>query len=268
MRSDKSPAAIPARRRSGRRSLVAPVLAVLLGASLRPATAAVPPDIVILCEPTLRPVLQQVARQWRQQSGGRMRLFSTSTAAALREAGYGARADVVFGAGAELAIAARAQGVLRSDDLIGLWQDSLVLATRTMPATTDAVLPLDRLLGIIGNSRVATIDGSLPPDTLTALELAGAPLARHVDAASSEDAVQMLDSGDVAFALLYATDLAAHRQFRQGATFAPETVAPALVWAGQSSQSRSPEMAHFAEFLKQPEVGRLLEAGGLRRMAP
>jgi molybdate transport system substrate-binding protein len=227
------------------------------------AETGVPPDIVILCEPSLRPMLEDMAKLWRREAKGSLRLFSSSTDAGLKQAGYGARADVIFGAGERAARQAVAQGLLKSDDLIGLWRDRLVLATTGTPSASTRPLAAE-----IGSARIATINGTLTESALQTLSLAGAPLTRHISAADSDDAIALVADGTVTLAILFASDLKAQPRLKAVAAI-PDEMAPAvLVWAGESQQSRSPEMGHFAGFLKETAVQSLIAAYGLEKVSP
>jgi ABC-type molybdate transport system substrate-binding protein len=220
-----------------------------------------PPDIVILSEPTLRPLLVDLDKLWRAKNIGRLRIFTSTTDAALKQAGLGARADVIFGAGAANADAGMAAGLIKSADLIGAWSDPLLLAS-DHPKNKGDDQPIAQ---VIADGPIATITGSLSDQGLAALGLAQALLTRHISAAGSEDAVWLLARGKVSYAVLFASDIKADSHFIALRALPADMAPPRAIWAGESSNARSSEMTRFAAFLKEKAIQDVIAAHGLIR---
>jgi len=238
-------------------------LGLILAAMQAKADSGLPPDIVILSEPTLRPLLVDLDILWRAKNIGQLRIFTSTTDGALKQAGYGARADVIFGAGESNASDAVARGLIKSADLIGLWSDPLLLASDHPASKGDDT----SMTEVIADAPVATITGTLSEEGLTALGLAQAPLARHVSAVGSEDAVWLLAKGKVGYAVLFASDIRAEPHFTALRALPADMAPPRTIWAGESRGARSSEMAHFRAFLQEKATQDMIAAHGLIRIA-
>lgn len=243
-----------------------PILALLSLPGFALAAAAPPPIIVVIGEAELRPMLMELAKNWRQESGGSLQIFISPAAAALKQAAYGARADVIFGAGESIAKEGLDAQLLQSADLIGRWRDPLVLVSNRAALAKENPASLATI--VAGAPRIATLKDSLSEDALGRLGLANAALRRHVSAADSQDGVFLIQDGAVTEAILYASDLKALSGVTKIAVLPDDLAPPVTIWAGIHAGATNPALPRFAEFLQSPATRSLLQSYGLEKIAP
>jgi molybdate transport system substrate-binding protein len=239
----------------------------ILPAGLAHAEFVVAPDVVVYCEPTLRPALAEIAALWRHQTGVPVVLFTSPTAAILEQVGHHARADLVIGEGDDAAAAAAQRQIIEPDTLARLWRNHLVIAASG--ATAEPVTKQDGLAGPDRSARTyAVVDpvvGATGADSRQALSADGlwpSLEGQTVGVVSTADATFLLTEGRVQRAVVYATDVAAV----PGLMVAwPLThgYPPIVYWLAQTHNQLSPKAADFAAFLRQPPAQELARAAGL-----
>ncbi|HXZ02852.1 MAG TPA: substrate-binding domain-containing protein [Stellaceae bacterium] len=242
---------------------------VLAMAALLPAAAAradfiVAPDVVVYCEPTLRPVLAGIAAAWRHDTGVPVHLLTSPTAAMLEQIGHRARADLIIGESDAAAAAAAERRLIKPETRASLWRNRLVVAqAKSAPA------PSGDAAERIGDGPIAIVDppiGSAGSDSrraLAALGLWPALERRTIGTIDTADASFLLAEGRVQRAVLYASDLAAAPGLAAAASL-PDTAYPPIVyWLAQTANALSARTADFAAFLRQPPAAERARAAGL-----
>jgi molybdate transport system substrate-binding protein len=247
---------------------VAPVIALLLLSLPAHAQFVVAPDVVVYCEPTLRPVVAEIAKAWRRESGVPVRLFAAPTAAILEQIGHRARADLIIGEGEAAGAAAAERHIIKPETRRPLWRNRLVVAARGEAAP---LVPAD-LATQLGAAPVAIVDppvGSAGVNSRAALAALGLwpKLERHaVGVIDTADAAFLLTHGTVSFAVLYASDVAASPGFNIAAPLPDAAYPPVLYWMVETQNQLSPETAAFATFLRETPAQQAARAAGLEVM--
>ncbi len=240
---------------------------LVTGAQVAPARAddAVAPDVVVFCEPTLRFAIADVAALWRRQTGVPVRVFTSPTALLLEQLSHHIRSDLVVGEG-DAAAALAVQRQLLNDAPVRAWRNRLVVAELAAGPSP----PVGRnLAALIGTGPIAIVDAPVATagaDSRKALETLGlweAAQSRSVGVVGTDDAAFLLAGGEAKFAMIYATDLAAHPAFRAAGTLPEDSYPPIVYWVAQTSAVRSPNAEKFESFLRQPEAQERLRADGL-----
>jgi molybdenum ABC transporter molybdate-binding protein len=247
---------------------VAPVIALLLLSLPAHAQFVVAPDVVVYCEPTLRPVVAEIAKAWRRESGVPVRLFASPTAAILEQIGHRARADLIIGEGEAAGAAAAERHIIKPETRLPLWRNRLVVAARGEAAP---LVPAD-LATQLGAAPVAIVDppvGSAGANSRAALAALGLwPKLEHhaVGVVDTADAAFLLTHGTVSFAVLYASDVAAGPGFNIAAPLPDAAYPPVLYWMAETQNQLSPETAAFATFLREAPAQQAARAAGLEVM--
>jgi molybdate transport system substrate-binding protein len=250
--------------RSRTRSLAA--LATLLAALwfAAPARADYPPDVVVSCEPTLKPVLAEIAAAFRRQTGIPVILFAAPTASLLEQIGHHARTDLVVGEGEAAADDAARRGLVKPETRAFLWRNRLVVAA---PAGT-ALAPGDAA-SRIGDGEIAVVDppvGTAGADSrraLAALGLWPALQSRTLGTVNTADASFLLTRGKAQRAVLYASDVAAAPALMVAASLPDAAYPPIVYWAAETQHEISTKTADFAHWLRGPAAAERARAAGL-----
>lgn len=247
-----------------RRLLLAAIAIAAIPAAPARAEFIVAPDVVVHCEPTLRPALAAIAAAWRRQTGVPVDLFAAPTASILEQVGHRVRADLIIGEGKAAAADAARRHIIDPPTLVTLWRNRLVAAARASapPGSSDA------LATRIGVGPIAIVDpliGSAGIDTRQALSAAGlwpAIEAHRIGVVGTADASFLLTGGRVEHAVLYASDVAADPGLVVVAPL-PDAYPPIVYWVAETHNKLSPKTVDFAQFLREPPAQERAHSAGL-----
>jgi molybdate transport system substrate-binding protein len=256
---------------SGLRIPALALLAVLASAGIHSASAEnyVAPDVVVLCEPTLEPVVNEIGALWRKRTGVPVRVFASPTALILQQAAHGVRSDIVIAEGDAAAAAATQQEIIKAETRYGGWRNRLVVARQGSTAAAGALSRQSNLLALAGAGPIAIVEapvataGVQSRTALAALGLWEGLQGHSIGVASTEDATFLLDGGPARLAVVYATDVAANRRLSVAATIPDDAYPPIVYWWAETRQMRSDKTDDFAAFLRQAEARERLTAAGL-----
>ena len=233
------------------------------------ADGYVAPDVVVLCESTLQPVIGELGTLWRQRTGVPVRVFASPTALILEQIAHGVRSDLIIAEGDTTANIALQRHLIKAETRFSGWRNRLVVARRGANATVAVLSPQSNLLNRAGAGPVAIVDpavATIGVQTRSALEALGMGNAQRGDfigVASTEDATFLLNGGVARLALVYATDIPENPTLSVAATFPDDAYPPIVYWGAETRQVRSPNADGFAGFLRQPEAQARLTAAGL-----
>lgn len=226
-----------------------------------------PPEVVVFCEPTLTHALGDAAQLWRSRSGVPVIIIGAPTRLLLEEMSHRIRSDLVIGEGDDTAAEARQRELVKPDSEAALWRNRLVIAARASdgngPPIKAGTPPFP------GTGKVALVDPEVATagrDTKLALAASGLAdrlQARVIGTVSTEDAAFLLDNRDADFAVLYRTDLAAHKNFTDAGSLGEESYPPIRYWLGETSALVSPEASKFEAFLHGSEAQAVMRRDGL-----
>jgi|GEM_PF-1228832 molybdate transport system substrate-binding protein len=243
-------------------------LTLLLVAAPAAADYPAAPDVVVFCEPTVRPAIEDVARLWQAQSGVPVRIFTApTTALLLAEIAHHARDDVVIGEGKANAAAARDQQVIKRDSLRPLGRNQLVVAALGRRPAAD--YGGDSLAGMAGKEPIAIVDpwaeaaGAASKQALQSLNLWQKVSAKSIGVVGTADAVFLLKQRQVALAVVYATDVAADPALTVAARLPANSYSPVDYWIAETSRALSPNAGKLIAFMQTAEARHRLRAAGL-----
>jgi molybdate transport system substrate-binding protein len=275
MRDLASNALLPGGARSGPAMRRWPaVLALCLAAMATPAFADYPvaPDVVVFCEPTLRPFVTALGAHFRDETGIPVRVFAAPTWANLAEIARRTRDDVIIGEGEAAAARAAEQHLIKSDTVVRLWRNRLVAAAladdfREARAASPP-RPLD-LASVAGKETIAIVDpavasaGQASERGLRALGLWEAVAAKSIGVVDTADAAFLLSAGKARLVVVYASDASAEPGLAVTDALPADDVAPTIYWAAQTERALSPNSAKFVAFLGRAEVRGWVRDAGL-----
>jgi ABC-type molybdate transport system substrate-binding protein len=246
-----------------RRLLVMAALCAIAASGPARADYPVAPDVVVFCVPTLRQFITALGAQWTREAGIPVRVFAAPNWANLAQLEHHTRDDVIIGEGEAAATKADAENLIKSETLVKLWRNRLVVAARAADLdgarSASPPLPLD-LAAVAGKAPIAIVD---PPAAQAGVEAENSLQAQGVWDAVSAQSIGVVGTGDGAFllsegrvklAVLYASDVAANPDFAVTDTLPDAGGQPIIYWAAQTQRALSPNTAKFLDFLRRADV--------------
>ncbi|HUH84684.1 MAG TPA: molybdate ABC transporter substrate-binding protein [Stellaceae bacterium] len=224
----------------------------------------VAPDVVVYCEPTLRPTLADIAEHWRRTGGAPVHLFSSPTPAMLEQIGHHARADLIIGEGEANADDAARRAIIKPETRHDLWRNRLVVAARKEGEGAPGDLKT-----LIGSGPIAIVDppvglaGADGRQALTALGLWPEVESHAAGVIDTADAVFLLRQHKAALAVVYATDVATTPGLSVAAPLPEDDYPPIRYWVAEAHNVLSPNTSAFAAFLLQPAAQEIARADSL-----
>lgn len=229
-------------------------LAILMvGQSPLLAAPARPP--LILAAASMQESLNAAADAWSATGHPRPTLSFAASSALARQIGAGAPADLFISADEEWMDDVQRRGLLAPRSRATLAGNRLVLIApkeRSLQLAIRANMPLARALGA---SRLAMADpdsvpaGKYGKAALTALGVWPSVAGKVARAENVRAALALVERGEAALGVVYATDARASPKVRVVGTFATSTHPPIRYPIARLAQSRNPEAEGFRRFL-------------------
>jgi molybdate transport system substrate-binding protein len=224
-------------------------------------------DIVVYGEPTLAPALHSLGALWRAKGGSRVHVFVAPTDLSFGQIERDARCDVIFALAGPATDEAARRELFDADSKVTLARNSLVLVARdaagpAAPRDIAAILAGKRLAVANPDRDVAGSYG------VAALRAAGAQFDEAgksvMVAENAAGVLQLLADGKADVGVVYASDAAAHRQFKVLATL-DEANHPAITYVAAEALNADAQSdtEGFLAFLKTPEARAAVAAAGL-----
>jgi molybdate transport system substrate-binding protein len=221
-----------------------------------------PPDLVVFCEPTLRPVLVEIGGLWQSRTGTPVRVIAAPTLLLIEQLSHHIRSDLIVAQG-DPAQATERQ-LIKPETRFDAWRNRLVVAQKVGQPANSWPAALRE-----GTGRIALVDAALAAEgsaTQKALEAAGlqdATVGRTIGTADTEEAAFLLATGAARFAVIEATDLAADPTLASAGMPDAETYLPIRYWIAQTSAAVSPDTAKFEAFLRDKPAQEIARRNGL-----
>ena len=216
------------------------------------------PDVVVFCEPTLRPAMLDLGALFRSQTGTPVRVFAAPGPMLVRQSRH-TRNDVMVLQGSDVMDEAARTEAIRPETRTAIGVARLVVARRGAGAEGG-------LAAAVGTNEVALVDPGVPEAagraTRQALSAAGLS-PRAVGVAGTADAAFLLATGRVPAAVLWASDVAADPGLSVAAVVPPETYPRATTLAATTHDARGAMPGRFIALLTSPEGQKRLHQAGL-----
>ncbi len=216
-------------------------------------------DVVVYCDPTLRPLLAALGARF-----GAVRVFAAPPRQMLALLSRATQDDVLI----TLApVMQQAMGLgLAGMGRRALWGNRLVIASRHL--SEPAAFSRDALMRLLGEGRFALPDASdaSPVDGAEVMARLGAAdglAGRVVGAANTDDVAFMLRSGATELGLLHATDLAGDPALHEALPVPREAYDPILYDVALTKTAWSSRGQAFLAFLAGGEASGLARDAGL-----
>jgi molybdate transport system substrate-binding protein len=184
-----------------------------LGVALVPIPASAG-DVLVFAAASLQGVLDEIATDWRRQTGHRVVVSYAGSSALARQIQQGAPADIFISASIDWMDAVEAAGEVRAGTRVDLLGNSLVLIAHGREAEPMDVAPGFDLAGRLGSERLAMamVDavpaGIYGKAALTALGIWDEIEPRVAQTDNVRAALALVATGEAPLGIVYATDAA------------------------------------------------------------
>ncbi len=215
------------------------------------------PPLTVFAAASMAPALTEIAADHKKTGGIEVRLVFASSGVLARQIASGAPADLFISANRRWMDWLVARGLIDGAP-VPLVGNRLVLV---QPAGAHAALALDESLPArLGGARLAIGDPAHVPAGIYAKEaLASLGLWPRLEGAAVflpnvRSALLLVERGEVAAGIVYASDAALSSRIRIAAAFPPGSHAPIIYPAGVVAARRTADARQFALDLQRPEA--------------
>lgn len=229
------------------------LLLLLMLALAAPASAANGP--LVLAAASLQESLEAAADAWAARGYPRPVLSFAGSSALARQIAAGAPADLFIAADEEWMDFVAAKGLIRPETRRAFLGNRLVLIAPAARPLRLAIRPGFPLARALGDGRLAMADPDAVPagkygrEALTALGVWSDVASRLVRAENVRAALVLVERGEAAAGIVYATDARASKAVRVVGAFPPASHKPITYPIARLSTSADPQAEAFRRFL-------------------
>lgn len=241
--------------------------ALALASLLMPASARAG-DVLVFAAASLKTALDQVAADWREETGKDVSISYAGSSSLARQIEQGAPADVFISASVDWMDYLQSAGLIRVDTRIDLLGNRLVLIAHGPDAPSidleagvdlSDVLADDRLAMALVDSVPAGVYGK---QALMSLGQWDAVASKVAQTDNARAALALVSSGEAPMGIVYASDAVADGNVSVVAVFAEGTHAPIVYPAAVTASSESADATAFLKVLSGPAAAKIFKAQG------
>lgn len=227
-------------------------------------------EVLVFAAASLKTALDQVAADWREQTGKAVAISYAGSSSLARQIEQGAPADIFISASVDWMDYLQSAGLIRAATRTDLLGNRLVLVAHGRDA---AKIKLDAgtdLAGLLGDERLAmALVESVPAGiyakaALTSLGLWPSVATKVAQTDNVRAALALVSSGEAPFGIVYASDAVADNTVSVVAVFAETSHAPIIYPVAVTATSASTGAAVFLKALTGPAAAEIFRAQGFR----
>ncbi len=253
-----------------RRAAAATVFSIALLTTIlfEPAAPRAEPPVTLFAAVSAVEAVTVVAQAYEAGGGGRVRTVFAASSTLARQIAQGAPADLYLSANIAWMDDVEGRGIIEPGSRIDLLGNALILIAPKRSSVAIDVAPGFPLAEVLEDRRLAMGDPAHVPAgiyakaALTKLGVWRSVSARVAYLGDARAALAMVDRGEAAAGIVYASDVRGAARVRVVGRFPadshPAIVYPLAVIAGRGR----PEVLAFYEFLQTPQARSLFEARG------
>lgn len=247
------------------------ILAALLGwlaAALPSPAQAQSRDVLAFAAASLKTALDDIAGQWRAETGKTVKVSYAGSAALAKQIEQGAPADLFISADGDWMDYLAGKNLIQPATRGDLLGNRIVLIAAKDDARALKIAPGFDLAGALANDRLAMANvASVPAGKYgkAALETLGIWRSVEKNVAQADDvraALRLVARGEAPFGIVYATDAAADASVRIVDVFPAEAHPPIVYPASLLAASKNPDAAAFLAYLRSAKAKPLFEKQG------
>jgi molybdate transport system substrate-binding protein len=250
-----------------RRLILAGIALMMQAASTVPAAAA-EPDIVVFAAASLKNALDDIAAQYRRDTGKQAAISYAASSMLARQIEAGAPADIFISADLDWMDYLAKRKLIRPQSRIDLLSNSIVLVAPAASAKPVAIVRHFPLAALLQGGRLAMADpDSVPAGRYgkAALEKLGVwqAVAPHVAPAENvRAALAFVARGECPLGIVYRTDAAVEPGVRVVGAFPPDSHPPIIYPMALIAARSNPAAGQFAAYLRSAAARRAFEKAG------
>jgi molybdate transport system substrate-binding protein len=231
-------------------------------------------DVVVFAAASLKNALDDVAAQWRKESGNKVVISYAASSALAKQIEQGAPAQLFISADVDWMEYLAGKGLIRPGTRSNLLGNRIVLV-----APKDAAKPIDikrgfDLSAIIGQGRLAVANvqfvpaGKYAKAALEALGIWSSVSSRLAQAENVRAALLLVSRGEAAAGIVYQTDAASDPNVTIIGVFPGDTHPRILYPIALTTNATSPAAEAFLAYVKSAKSKARFEAHGFTFLAP
>ena len=228
-----------------------------------PAFAA---DITVFAAASLKTALDTIAANYEKTSGDTVAISYESSAKLAKQIQEGAPADIFISASKQWMDTLADAKLIQPDSRKNVLGNTLILVTAAKAAKVDLVKGVD-LAKLVGDSKLAMglVDsvpaGQYGKEALTNLDAWDAVEPKVAQADNVRAALKLVDTGEAAFGIVYASDAVSDDKVTVAGTF-PEDSHKPIIYPAALTTAAKPEAKAFLADLSSDAAGAVFTAQG------
>jgi len=246
---------------------VAVMLVMLLAASASPAHAQTG-DALIFAAASLKNALDEVAAQYRKDTGKAVKISYGASSALAKQIEAGAPADIFISADLDWMDYVAQRHLIVSDTRKNILGNRLVLVAPKDDPVEVRVVPNFPLAGLLKGGKLAMADTSAVPAgkygkaALEKLDVWPSVSGSIAQAENVRAALALVSRKEAPFGIVYQTDAAADANVRIAGVFPEDTHPPIIYPIARVADSKNPDAARLLAYIEAPKAAPAFEQQG------
>lgn len=244
------------------------LLAVALATALALPGLASAAEITVFAASSLKAALDMIAADWEKSTGNTVVISYESSAKLAKQIQQGAPADLFISASKQWMDTLSDAGLIKPDSRKTILGNTLILvAADKAAAKVDLVKGVD-LAKLVGDGKLAMglVDsvpaGQYGKEALTNLGVWDAVAPKVAQADNVRAALKLVESGEAAFGIVYASDAISDDKVSVVGTFPEDSHKPIIYPAAVTATSTAPQAQAFLDDLSSDAAGAVFAAQG------
>lgn len=242
-------------------------------ASLMTPVAVRAGDVLVFAASSLKTALDQVAADWRDETGKTVTISYAGSSSLARQIGQGAPADVFISASAEWMDYLQTEGLIREATRTDLLGNRLVLIAHGAGVARSELDRDTDLAGMLGDERLAmALVDSVPAgvygkQALMSLGQWDVVSSKVAQTDNVRAALALVSTGEAPYGIVYASDAAADDSVSVVAEFSKDSHAPIVYPAALTVNSTSLDAEAFLKALNGPKAAEIFRSQGFEPLS-
>jgi molybdate transport system substrate-binding protein len=246
----------------------ATLLALALTAALAAPGVASAAEITVFAASSLKTALDKIAADWEKSTGNKVAISYDSSAKLARQIQQGAPADLFISASKEWMDTLADAKLIKPESRKTILGNTLILVAADKTAGKVDITTGFDLAGLIGDSKLAMglVDsvpaGQYGKEALQTLGVWDAVSGKVVQAENVRAALKLVDLGEAAYGIVYASDAVFDDKVAVVGTFPQDSHTPIIYPAAVTASSTAAEAQAFLDDLSSGAAGAIFAAQG------
>ena len=244
------------------------LMALMLSAVVALPVCASAGEITVFAASSLKTALDSIAADWEKQTGNTVTISYDSSAKLAKQIQEGAPADLFISASKQWMDTLADAKLIKDDSRKTILGNTLILVAADKAAAPVEIVAGFDLAALVGDSKLAMglVDsvpaGQYGKEALTNLGIWAAVEPKVAQAENVRAALKLVDTGEAAFGIVYASDAMADDKVAVVGTFPDDSHKPIIYPAAVTALSTAPEAQAFLDDLSTDAARAVFTAQG------